>query len=454
MRELPAADENLRYGRSAAGLTVVLGLAGALTYIFFAVASRALPGVAYGEIVVLWSAAFLLGSTLYRPVEQLLARSLAAAEGGDSESVGALRAAALIQLALVAAAVVALILLRAPVQEQLFSSDPGLFWALPATLAGFGLAFWIRGCLAGRRRFRLYAAVLLAEALLRLAFVLAVAIGIAGGSATVAIGIALAPFVGLLALPAAVRGASGERERAPASPPGGGLTIGRGSAFAGAVLLMMLSEQILVTSGALIVRAAEGAIAAGLIFNVMMIVRAPLVLFQAVAASLLPHLSRLQAGGGAEGREAFEAALAGTVKLIAALALLATAAVAAVGPQAMELAFGDSFTYVRLDLTIVAAGMGMYLIAASLTQAALAQGQASAAAGAWVLCAAAFLAFNLLAPIDPVRAVEIGFAGAAALLMTLLGSLHARARRRPPDALGPGSPEQIQARLAAADEIG
>ena len=46
------------------------------------------------------------------------------------------------------------------------------------------------------------------------------------------------------------------------------------------------------------------------------------------------------------------------------------------GPQVMQLAFGDKFDYDRLGLAIVAVGMGLYLTAVSLNQAVLAQGRA------------------------------------------------------------------------------
>ena len=49
-----------------------------LAYLFFFVASReARRGRDHGEIVVLWSVVFIVASTLYRPIEQLLARTLA-----------------------------------------------------------------------------------------------------------------------------------------------------------------------------------------------------------------------------------------------------------------------------------------------------------------------------------------------------------------------------------------
>ena len=93
----------------------------------------------------------------------------------------------------------------------------------------------------------------------------------------------------------------GRRRRVAGSEPQAGgtqLTLAHGGGFAAAVFLIMASEQSLLNAGPLIVRGMEGAAAAGFIFNVLMIARAPLVLFQAVATSLLPHLTRLRASGG------------------------------------------------------------------------------------------------------------------------------------------------------------
>jgi O-antigen/teichoic acid export membrane protein len=212
---------------------------------------------------------------------------------------------------------------------------------------------------------------------------------------------------------------------------------------------------VLVSSGALFVRAAEGAAAAGFIFNVLLIARAPLVLFQAVAASLLPHLTKLRARGGETAEEAFRQSLVNTMLLIAGFAALVTAGVLAVGPQVMQLAFGDQFEYDRLGLAIVSVGMGFYLVAASLNQAVLAQGQARRAAVPWVLCALAFVVYNLIAPGgDAFRAVEVGFAGAAVLLSGLLYIVYSRPHPSAEDSLEPGSGREVEARLAAFDEVG
>jgi O-antigen/teichoic acid export membrane protein len=454
-----AASETRAYGRSAALLTLALGSAGVLAYVFFAVASHTLDRDDYGEIVVLWSVVFVCASTLFRPIEQLLSRTLAEREEVGEQIRPVLRTAASIQAALSLAAVALLLIVREPISDNLLEGSELLFWVLVAALVGFGGAFFARGFLAGRRQFGLYAALLVLEGTARLAFALAVAVGIAEGIDAVALGIAVAPLAGLAVIPLALRRRPTRPAVAAPQPRLGAatepeFTLSRGGAFAAAVLVMMLSEQVMVSSGALFVRATEGAAEAGFIFNVLMVARAPLVLFQAVAASLLPHLTRLRTRGDATGRRAFRMSVNTTLLTIAAFAALTTLGVLAVGPEAMQLAFGDKFSYDRAGLVIVAVGMGFYLSGAALNQAALAQGQARRAAACWVVCAALFVIWNLAAPLDPFRTVEVGFAGSAALLAGLLYVLYARPRPLGADAFEPGSPREIEARLASADEIG
>jgi hypothetical protein len=64
-----ARGETRRYGRSAFKLSAALGLAGVLTYVFFGLASHSLSSDEYGEIVILWTASFLVAATLFRPIE-------------------------------------------------------------------------------------------------------------------------------------------------------------------------------------------------------------------------------------------------------------------------------------------------------------------------------------------------------------------------------------------------
>src|SRR5215211_95191 len=452
------AAETRSYGRSAGLLTLALGTAGLLAYAFIAVSSHTLDKDDYGTIVVLWSIVFFGASALFRPIEQLLARTLAEHEE-IGEGIGdVLRTAALIQLGVVGAAVVLLLALKSTITDELLDGSDTLFWVLVVALAAFGGAFYGRGFLAGRRQFSVYAALLVLEGCSRVLFAIAVAVGIASGVDAVALGIAVAPLASMTVIPFALA----RRRPAPARAAADGVgpdagphfTVSAGGAFAAAVLLMMLSEAVLVSSGALFVRATAGAAAAGFIFNVMMVARAPLLLFQAIAASLLPHLTRLRARGDRTGADAFRLSVNTTLLTIAAFATAVTLGVLAVGPQVMQIAFSSKFEYDRAGLAIVAVGMGFYLAGAALNQAALARGQARPAAVCWVACALGFVAFNLISPLDPFRTVEVGFLACATVLSGLLLALYMRSVSVSAEALEPGSPREIEARLAAADEIG
>jgi O-antigen/teichoic acid export membrane protein len=446
------------YGSTAGMLTVAIGCAGLLTYLFFALASHSLTRTDYGELVVLWSAVFIAVSTLFRPVEQLLSRTISEVEVIGGRRAHALRVAGMIQLALAAAFVLAALALRTPLEDELLSGNETLYWILIASVTAFGASFYARGWLAGSRRFHLYAALLAIDGVGRFSFALALALGVAESGDFVALGIVAGPLLSLLVVPLALarpRPAAASAT-SPRSDGAGGpeFTLARGASFAAAVLMIMLSEQVLLNGGPLFVRGAEGTAAAGLIFNVLMVARAPVVLFQAVTASLLPHLTRLRSRGDEDGAEAFRLSIRLTVQVIASLAALTTAAMLIAGPDLMQLAFGDKFAYERSDLVIVAIGMGLYLTAGTFNQGALAQGQARSAAGCWIACAIAFAAWNLAGILNDAQLeVVTGFSGAAALLCALLYVVY----RRPgadAEAIRPGSPEELELQLASADEAG
>ncbi len=447
-----AAAEARRFGRAAGLLAVGVGAAGGLTYVYFALAAHALPKLEYGEVVVLWSAVFVTISTFFRPVEQLLSRTVAERQARGEPVRSAMRVAALIQGSVALALAAIALALRGPLRDGLLSGNATLYWIFVVAITAFGASFYARGFVAGNRRFELYAAILLAESCSRAAFALAVAVGIASGQAAVALGIAAAPLCSLLAVaPLAIRRGAATAPRAPAAPGGREFTLTQGGGFAAAVLVIMLSEQALLNAGPLLVRASLDAAAAGYIFNVLMVARAPLVLFQAVATSLLPHLTRLLSRGGA-GRDAFRLSVRGTLAAIAAFAGVTALAMLAAGPALMQLAFSSKFSYDRAGLVIVAAGMGFYLSAGTLNQAALAQGQARRAAACYAGCAAGFVAFNLLPLMGEARRVEVGFALAAACLCALLYAIYRRPRARPEHTPQPGSPLELELELAAADE--
>lgn len=448
------ADARRSFGRSAGLLSGGVGAAGVITYAYFSLASHNLPATDYGEIVVAWSAVFVTISVLQRPVEQFLSRSIAGRRTAASPIGSAMRTAALLQGAIAAAFGIGALALRGPLEDGLLSGSESLYWIYVTAVLAFAASFFARGYLAGEGRFAILALLLIAESSARTAFALAVALGIAEGQTAVALGIVAAPCLSLVVVPLAFgrRRATGPRAPRPAAASGSepAVELARGGAFAAGVLVIMISEQALLNAGPLLLRAFEGAAAAGFIFNVLMLARAPLVVFQGIAISLLPHLTRILSRGDRE--QAFEASVGGTLRAVAAFTAVVLAIVAAAGPDLMQLAFGEEFDYDRTGLLLVAAGMGFYLASTTLNQAALAQGQARRAAGCWAICAAGFVTWSLLPVLDPDRRIEVGFTLAAVGLFALLWRLYRAPRPRAEDVPAPGSAAEMEAELALADE--
>ena len=452
-----------RFGRSAGTLSAGVGASGLLTYTYFSLASHNLDSTSYGEVVVLWSAVFVTIALLHRPVEQFISRSVAELRERGEPVAQTMRGAAMLQGTIALGFAIIALVARGPIEDELLSGNETLYWIYVAAVLCFAASFFARGYLAGSQQFGLLAGLLVCESASRTLFALALALGIVEGQNAVALGIAAAPVFSLLVVPLAVRRRAGIPNAPPASsasPPGAdgsaegrstASSLARGGAFAGAVFWIMLAEQTLLSGGPLLLRGLEGAAAAGFIFNVLMLARAPLLVFQGVAISLLPHLTRLRSRADRESRAAFEVSIGLTLRAVAAFTAFVALIVALAGPALMQAAFGERFEYDRAGLLIVTAAMGLYLAATTMNQAALADGRARRAAVAWVACAATFITWSLLPMIeDADRRIEIGFAIAAGLLCAALWRLNREPveERRP----GPGSADEIAARLALADE--
>jgi O-antigen/teichoic acid export membrane protein len=460
-----ADDRKRSYGRGAAVAAVGIGLTGLVTQAYFSLASHALSKDDYGGISLLWTSIFLVCSILYRPVEQLLGRTIADRDARGIVGREHLRVAATIQLALALLFAVVALALRGPLEDDLFDGSTTLYWLLIAAVLAYAASYFARGFLAGNRWLGLYGALVFLESVARCTFALLAVLGVATGQGFVALGMAVAPAVSLIVVPWALgrhlRSTGCERSRATSPVPSGrhaddgegrnrtgdprtaeaadvaGLqeppaeaefTLAHGAGFAIAVLVIMVCEQAFLNAGPLLVKStadAGGAALAGFAFNVVLIARAPLQLFQAIQTAILPHLTELSASAAVAD---FRRSVAVTVRAIAAFGALVTLALLAVGPFAMHVLFGDKgFDYKRFGLVAMGAGMGLYLVGATLNQAALARGRARDAAACWVGSAAAYVVF-LLVPIidDRIARLEVAYLFGAVVLSASLYWLYRR----------------------------
>ena len=165
----------------------------------------------------------------------------------------------------------------------------------------------------------------------------------------------------------------------------------------------------------LIVGASASTALAGVVFNALLITRAPLQLFQSVQTSLLPHLSGLEA---TEGSAAFARAIRVTVLAIAAFAGAVALGLLLIGPWVMDLVFGAGYDY---GARRPGRDRGRHGPAPVRRHAQPGRARARPGAGRrgrrWLAAAAAFVAW-MVSPVveDQLLRAEIGYAGAAGLL--------------------------------------
>jgi O-antigen/teichoic acid export membrane protein len=409
------------FGSGARLLSVGIAATGLFTFAYFSVASHVLSDDAYGRVSLLWSVLFVTMSVIYRPVEQLLSRTIADRRARGMEGGHPLRVPATIQASFAATFLVVAFALHGPIKDGLFDGESSLYWILIGATVAYAASYFARGYLAGHQWFALYGALVLFESLSRFCFPVAVAVGIASGETAVALGIVAAPLASLMVIPWALR-----RHEVAAAGVEGAAPRDRGAmrssaSFAGSVAAIQLAEQTLLNAAVLLV---PNSTKAGVVFSALLIARAPLQLFQAVQTSLLPHLAGLEA---TEGHAAFARAIRTTVLAIAAFAGAVAIGLLAIGPWVMDVLFPSDTHYGRIGLAVIAIGMGLHLTAGTLNQAALARGRAHQAAGCWLAAAVGFVVWMLLPVVgDELVRAEVGYAGAAGVLCGLLYVLYRR----------------------------
>ncbi|HTZ86962.1 MAG TPA: hypothetical protein VMB05_09870 [Solirubrobacteraceae bacterium] len=444
------------YGAGARILSIGIASTGLLTFAYFSIASHVLGEQPAKRIDLLWSVMFVIISVIYRPIEQLLSRTIAERRArGQGEH--AMRVPMLIQGAFALVFLIVALALHDTLIDDVFEHQEALYVVLVIGTLAYAASYFARGWLAGHERFGLFGGLVLMESVSRVCFALAVAIGIASGQTAVALGIAAAPFVSLVVVPLAFARTSAPRRRgnapiavdapitvdeADAALAGPGtegvqetaahddLSLRRGGGFAVWVSGIMLSEQTLLNAAVLTVDATSTNRAlAGIVFNVLLIARAPLQLFQAIQTSLLPHLTGLEATAG---HEAFARAIRTTVLAILAFAGTVALGLLLIGPFALRhVFFGQDFHYKGFGLALIGIGMGLHLCSGALNQAALARDRARAAAGCWLLAALVFVGWMLLPAIsEQLLRAEVGYAGATGLLALALALLYRQGNRR------------------------
>lgn len=387
-------------------LSAAMTGSGILAYAFHVVAARSLGPEAYGQIAVLWAAMFLAVVIVFRPLEQTTARAISDRVARHEEITSVIRTMALVYAVMVVVGAVIAVAAWSVIARSLFLGSDLLTAALVAGVAGYGIAYVVRGVCAGMRWFDGYGAILVADAVVRL--LVAAPLLLVASKAWAAAACAAAGVAGAAApLLWCRRRISSLRE----DSPGSRFEVRSAVSFAAPAAVIAAADQVLVNGGPLLVVLGGGSSeAAGVVFAATMLVRVPVYIFQGVAASLLPSLTRLQA---VDERRAFKRVMAQVVSLLAIASIVIACAAALVGPEAIRHVYGPEFAVTRVQLGLLGVGVGAYLAAATFSQGLLALDRARPAALIWATAASVFLVSWVALPGPALLRIAAGFALAA-----------------------------------------
>ncbi|HKN53500.1 MAG TPA: hypothetical protein VJX66_13425 [Amycolatopsis sp.] len=398
-------------GRSAGRIGVSLLIAVGLGYLLTVLASRLLGPTNSAAFLAFWGVLMGLGSAL-SPLEQELSRqsAVAALDGGKAGK-PALRALA---VGAVAVAVVAALTLAVPVLgDRLYYGHTELGVIALCGAIAFACQFATRGLLVGQNRIRPYSWLVLAEALVRVLVLGAIAVAGLTGLTSFALAAAAGSFAWLLFLRQA-RGlidphADGEGWR-PVGTRIVQLMLGAG-----------LTASVITGYPALVNLLAPGGDKAqvGTLFAALTVSRVPLLLLSPLQALAVPTVVRLS--GTDEGmhrlRKILAAGAVGTLVVGAIGALVGLL----IGPWLVKLLYGAKFVAEGWWVAGMVWGAVLLTALQLMTAVLVARTQANKVLVTWAVVAASTALVLLLMPGDTlVKAVSGLAAGPTVGLVVVL----------------------------------
>jgi O-antigen/teichoic acid export membrane protein len=424
-RLVAATRRTLPEGTFVVGAGLVI--AGITAYAFQILSFRALSKADYAALNALWVFVFVLAPGFFLPLEQEVGRAVADRRARQVGGGPVVRRAALLGLWLTLGLALATIVLSVTtnVINNLFEGSAGLVVCLIIALFTYCFQHVTRGTLSGNGRFRPYGMILGAEGIIR--FVPVLALAAAGVSDPVWYGLCLAipPVLGSLV---SLVGQHGLLAPGP-SAPWSELSTNLGLLLGGSLLAQTLSYSPFIGAQILATPSEKDAVADFIVG--LFLARIPILLFQAVQAALLPKLAHL-AGSGKH--DDFRAGVRKLILVVVGIGVIGVIAGATLGPMVGEILFGSKFTLGNVDLALLAAGSGLFILALTLAQALIALLGHARALIAWSIGLVMFVVVTAVAGSDLFRRVEWGYiagTGAAALAMGLM--LHARLREGIPE---------------------
>jgi O-antigen/teichoic acid export membrane protein len=354
--------------------------------------ARLLGPVEAAPLSALWACVYLVGPGLFLPLEQEMS---ARASGGGADP----RRLLITALAAIAVAWTALAIISGPLSRALFDGQRVFVVCFAVGLAGCAAQHLVRGWLSAAGRFRRYGVLVAAEGGIRLAGGLVAALAGSRSASVYALVIGVSPLVCVLvAFPL-------RSLRFLWTSP----VRWTGTRALGLLLASSFGAQFVLNvppvAAGLLAPNREAA-AVSRLLALVLVVEAPLFLFSAVQAAMLPRLTWLVAEGPL--RRVHEE----LARIVAASALAAGALIAgsvAFGPSVVGVLFGDDFVLPRHYFGVMAVGSAAYMLALALAQGLIALNRRGGVAAAWSAAVVALIAVTAW-PAGLLDRVSRGFA--------------------------------------------
>jgi len=401
-------------GSATIGLWLIV--AGVTAYLFLAVSGRALGSDRYSALAVLWVLAFTAAPGFFQPLEQEVARAIAARRARRVGTLPVIQRAALTGglLALGLVVVIVVVAIASPLVDSLFKGQSLLVLALTIMLIGYLTEHMTRGVLAGYDRFNPYGLLVGSEGILRLAGCIVFAVIGVETAGPYGMLVAVAPFA---AVAISLRGQKGLVEP---GPPASWTEISTNIGFlvAGSALaLALLNAAAIVVQ---LLSSGSESEQTSWIFAGMLLSRVPLYFFQAIQATLVPELSEQR---GAGERQAFRAGLHKLTVAVIVIGAVSAIGSAVLGPWAVRTFFGSDFQLDARDMALLGLGSAVYMLALTLGQALIALEHHGRYALAWVLGVVAFLVAVLIGGEDVLLRAELAYVVGSTVTLVAMAAL-------------------------------
>jgi hypothetical protein len=391
-------------GAAPEGMMLVgvgLVIAGLSTYAFQILAFRGLSKPDYGALNALWVFVFVLAPGVFLPLEQEVGRAIAARRVRGVGGGPVVRRAGVLGagFAIVVTVIAVIVAMTTDIVNTVFAEHWGLVVCLVISLFTFGIEYLARGAFAGTGRFDAYGVSMGAEGLLR--FLPAIPLAVAGTKNPVWFGLCLA-IPPLLATGIALRGQDQLMLPGPESRYSE-LSTNLGYLLGGSLLAQVLGYAPFLGAQVLATKSQRTQIADFIVG--LFLSRIPIVLFQAVQAALLPGLTGMVSAGR---DDEFRTAVRRLFAIVAGIAILGVIGGWALGPFVGRILFGEKFQLGHLDVALLTAGSGLFILALTMSQALISLSGHAYAMWAWFAGIVAFVLTTAVVSHDLFLRVEIG----------------------------------------------